>query len=379
MVKLSHRKQADVGAALKTVAMTLISTVGGAAGPLYGTLFLQLGSTLAGHTEVELPDYAAAWRKAVDGVQARGKAVPGDKTMVDALVPAVEALEDATELNAGLGAAATAAEHGMHATTPLVARKGRASYLGERSAGHQDPGATSSYYLLRTAAGSVLPRTKTLRKMVVERSGMARYAAALDQGTTSSRAMVFDHSGRVVSISQQEHRQIYPRPGWVEHDPMEIWARCSEVLDDALTSAGLSRGEIAALGITNQRETTVVWDRNTGEPVHNAIVWQDTRTDRIIEGTRPPGPRRPGPFPGKGRAAARDLLLGPEGPLDPRPRRRRPRPSPGRRAAVRHHRQLADLEPDRRRRVRAARDRRDQRQPDADARLQGAVLGPRDR
>ena len=152
VVKLSATEQADVGAALKTVAMTLISTVGGAAGPLYGTLFLQLGSTLAGHTEVELPDYAAAWRKAVDGVQARGKAVPGDKTMVDALVPAVEALEDATELNAGLGAAATAAEHGMHATTPLVARKGRASYLGERSAGHQDPGATSSYYLMRSAA-----------------------------------------------------------------------------------------------------------------------------------------------------------------------------------------------------------------------------------
>jgi glycerol kinase len=112
---------------------------------------------------------------------------------------------------------------------------------------------------------------------------MARYAAALDQGTTSSRAMVFDHAGRVVSISQQEHRQIYPRPGWVEHDPMEIWARCSEVLDDALASAGLSRGEIAALGITNQRETTIVWDRTTGEPVYNAIVWQDTRTDQIIE------------------------------------------------------------------------------------------------
>ncbi len=152
VVKLSATEQADVGAALKTVAMTLISTVGGAAGPLYGTLFLQLGSTLAGHTEVELPDYAAAWRTAVDGVQARGKAVPGDKTMVDALVPAVEALEDATELNAGLRAAATAAEHGMHATTPMVARKGRASYLGERSAEHQDPGATSSYYLMRSAA-----------------------------------------------------------------------------------------------------------------------------------------------------------------------------------------------------------------------------------
>ncbi len=150
--KLSSAEQADTGSVLKTVAMTLISTVGGAAGPLYGTLFLQLGSALADKDEVQLSEYAAAWRKGVEGVQARGKAVPGDKTMVDALVPAVDALEQATELDSGLQAAAAAAEEGMHATTPLVARKGRASYLGERSAGHQDPGATSSYYLLRTAA-----------------------------------------------------------------------------------------------------------------------------------------------------------------------------------------------------------------------------------
>src|ERR1700729_1826851 len=121
---------------------------------------------------------------------------------------------------------------------------------------------------------------------------MPSYVAALDQGTTSSRAMVFDHSGRVVSVSQKEHRQIYPKPGLVEHDPAEIWARCSEVLDEALSGAGVGRKEIAALGITNQRETTVVWDRSTGEPVHNAIVWQDTRTDRIIEElARHPGGR----------------------------------------------------------------------------------------
>lgn len=151
--KLSEAEPADAGAALKTVAMTLISTVGGAAGPLYGTLFLQLGAGLAGKDPVELADYAAAWRKGLEGLQARGKAVPGDKTMVDALAPAVEALEGADgDLDAALAAAAEAAEAGMHATTPLVARKGRASYLGERSAGHQDPGATSSYYLFKTAA-----------------------------------------------------------------------------------------------------------------------------------------------------------------------------------------------------------------------------------
>jgi glycerol kinase len=112
---------------------------------------------------------------------------------------------------------------------------------------------------------------------------MAQYAAALDQGTTSSRAMVFNHEGHVVSVSQKEHEQIYPKPGWVEHDPKEIWARSQEVLDEALEQAGASTDDIAALGITNQRETTVVWDRNTGEPVMNALVWQDTRTDKLVD------------------------------------------------------------------------------------------------
>ena len=112
---------------------------------------------------------------------------------------------------------------------------------------------------------------------------MAKYAAALDQGTTSSRAMVFNHEGRVVSVAQKEHEQIYPKPGWVEHDATEIWARSQEVLDEALASADASADDIAGLGITNQRETTLVWDRNTGEPVHNALVWQDTRTDKLVD------------------------------------------------------------------------------------------------
>ncbi len=112
---------------------------------------------------------------------------------------------------------------------------------------------------------------------------MAKYAAALDQGTTSSRAMVFDHSGKVVAVSQKEHEQIYPKPGWVEHDAKEIWARSQEVLDEALDQAGASPDDIAGLGITNQRETALVWDKTTGEPVHNALVWQDTRTDKIVD------------------------------------------------------------------------------------------------
>lgn len=150
--KISASEQADAGAVLKTVAMALISSVGGAAGPLYGTLFLQMGNALAGKDEVDLPAYAAAWRKGFEGVQARGKAVAEDKTMVDALIPGVEALEAASDLDSGLRAATEAAEGGMKATIPLIARKGRASYLGERSKDHQDPGATSTYYLFKSAA-----------------------------------------------------------------------------------------------------------------------------------------------------------------------------------------------------------------------------------
>jgi glycerol kinase len=112
---------------------------------------------------------------------------------------------------------------------------------------------------------------------------VAKYAAALDQGTTSTRCMIFDHGGEVVSVAQKEHEQIYPKPGWVEHDPKEIWARTQEVMDEALESAKATADDISGLGITNQRETTVVWDKNTGEPVMNAIVWQDTRTDKIVD------------------------------------------------------------------------------------------------
>ncbi len=152
MEKVSEQEQADAGAVLKTVAMALVSTVGGAAGPLYGTLLLQMGTALAGEQEVDLAGYATAWRKGVQGVQARGKAEPGDKTMVDALLPAVAALEQAPDLDSALRDAAGAAEQGMRDTIPLLALKGRASYLGERSRDHQDPGATSSYYLCQTAA-----------------------------------------------------------------------------------------------------------------------------------------------------------------------------------------------------------------------------------
>jgi len=110
-----------------------------------------------------------------------------------------------------------------------------------------------------------------------------RFIAAIDQGTTSSRCMLFDAAGVIVSVAQKEHRQIYPRPGWVEHDAMEIWATVQAVIAAALAKAGASAADIAALGITNQRETTVVWEKATGRPIANAIVWQDTRTDKLVE------------------------------------------------------------------------------------------------
>ena len=145
----------DIGAAFKAVGMALVSKVGGAAGPLYGTLFLQMGNATAGASELDLAGWSDALAAGLKGVETRGKAEPGDKTMVDALMPAVEALQraqnDGAELNAALEQSAAAARKGMEETVPLVARKGRASYLGERSAGHQDPGATSSYLLVQAA------------------------------------------------------------------------------------------------------------------------------------------------------------------------------------------------------------------------------------
>ena len=112
---------------------------------------------------------------------------------------------------------------------------------------------------------------------------MADYVIAIDQGTTSSRAIIFDHQGHIVQSGQKEHQQMFPKPGWVEHDPIEIWQNVQEVIGIALARADLTRHDIAAIGITNQRETTVVWDKKTGEPVYNAIVWQDTRTQQIVD------------------------------------------------------------------------------------------------
>jgi phosphoenolpyruvate---glycerone phosphotransferase subunit DhaL len=154
--ELDKNVPAGSGAILKTAAATLIKTLGGASGPLYGTFFLRAGAACPDQPALEAADIVALFKAGVDGVVQRGKASLGDKTMVDALVPAVAAMHIGLQAGATIGqildSAATASENGMRATTPMQARKGRASYLGPRSIGHQDPGATSSYLLIRAAA-----------------------------------------------------------------------------------------------------------------------------------------------------------------------------------------------------------------------------------
>lgn len=152
MSRLSATEETDIGAILRTAGATLVSTVGGSSGPLYGTFFLRAGGVLAGKTSASLTDLADGLAAGVEGVMARGKAQPGEKTMVDTLAPSIAALQAALADHIGprpaMERAVAAAEAGMRATIPMIATKGRASYLGERSIGHQDPGATSAYYLL---------------------------------------------------------------------------------------------------------------------------------------------------------------------------------------------------------------------------------------
>lgn len=156
MTKLPASEDKDIGTVLKSVAMTLLSTVGGAGGPLYSTIFMEAGKVIGPKMEIGLADWYTALQAAATGVANRGKALPNDKTMLDALYPAVDALKRAVDENLpipeALQVSAEAAHAGMLATIPLVAHKGRASYLGERSAGHQDPGATSTFLLLDTAS-----------------------------------------------------------------------------------------------------------------------------------------------------------------------------------------------------------------------------------
>src|ERR1700761_887688 len=111
---------------------------------------------------------------------------------------------------------------------------------------------------------------------------MTRYIGAIDQGTTSTRFIVFNRGGETIASAQMEHQQIYPQPGWVEHDPLEIWRNTQSVISDGLQGANLTYRDLAAIGITNQRETTLLWDRATGQPIHNALVWQDTRVDPLV-------------------------------------------------------------------------------------------------
>lgn len=156
LTKLPSLEGKDIGTILKTVGMTLVSTVGGASGPLYGTAFMRAGQAVAGKNEIDEKDILTIFEAALQGIKERGKAVAGEKTMIDALEPALKSYRDAVDNNIGLAEALNravyAAKEGMEYTKNIIATKGRASYLGERSIGHQDPGATSSYLLLQAAA-----------------------------------------------------------------------------------------------------------------------------------------------------------------------------------------------------------------------------------
>ena len=190
---------------------------------------------------------------------------------------------------------------------------------------------------------------------------MRGYVGAIDQGTTSTRFMVFDKGGREVARHQVEHDQILPRPGWVEHDALQIVARTNESIIGALGAGKLTAVDLAAIGVTNQRETTVVWNPKTGRPWYNAIVWQDTRTDRIINGLDSKSAAlirsRTGLPPATYFSGAKiqwilDNVAGVRAAADTR------------RSGVRQYRHLGDLEPHRRARRRLARHRCHQRQPD---------------
>ena len=189
---------------------------------------------------------------------------------------------------------------------------------------------------------------------------MPEYIGAIDQGTTSTRFMVWDRSGRLVTAAQEEHRQIYPKPGWVEHDPNEIWARTQQVIAEAMRQGGLSARDLAAIGITNQRETTVLWSCRTGQPVYNALVWQDTRVDDLVtELARTGGPDRFRPQTGLPLSTYfSSLKIG--WVLD----------------HVRHHRHIPDLAPHWRAAGRTARHGFEQRQPHSVDESGDPRLGP---
>ena len=200
-----------------------------------------------------------------------------------------------------------------------------------------------------------------------------KYIMALDAGTTSNRCILFNARGEMCSVAQKEFTQYFPKPGWVEHDANEIWTTQLGVALSAMNEVGASAEDIAAIGITNQRETTIVWDRDTGEPVYHAIVWQCRRTSEYCDALKARG--LTDLIPGKDRAGHRRLLLGHKAQVDLGQRARRACACRARRAAVRHGGDVAHLEADLRQ---GPRDRLLQRQPDDAVQHPHAGLGRRD-
>ena len=279
--KLSELDGSDLGASAKAVGMTLISTVGGASGPLYGTFFLRLATAIGDHTVLDPAELGAALRAGLEGVMQRGKATTDDKTMVDAMSPAVDAYDAAAERRR-VGRPRSGRDGSRRGTRPDHSAGGPQGQgeLPRRAVG-QPPGSRRhlDHHPVRIPPrrrrGGLIRRTDHERKAAID---MAKYVLALDQGTTSSRAILFNADGTIHTTASQEFPQIFPSPGHVEHDPEAIWDSQLAVAKKVIADAGASPDDIAAIGITNQRETTVVWDKNTGKPVQNAIVWQSRIT-----------------------------------------------------------------------------------------------------
>jgi len=283
--KLPEVHDSDLGTIAKTTGMTLISTVGGASGPLYGTFFLRLATALGDRPVASGAQMGEALRAGLDGVRQRGRAEPDDKTMVDAMAPAVDAYDAhlASDGVAGcIGSGGRRCGGGSRSGHATGCPQGAGLIPGRACGGTSGSRRHLDHHPVRVAArrrrGAARPGPTHLNTSRGGSDRMAKYVLALDQGTTSSRAILFNADGTIHKVANQEFPQIYPSPGHVEHDPEAIWDSQLAVAKQVIADAGASADDIAAIGITNQRETTVVWDKNTGKPVQNAIVWQSRIT-----------------------------------------------------------------------------------------------------
>ncbi len=371
--KLAELDGSDLGATAKAVGMTLISTVGGASGPLYGTFFLRLATAIGDRTALDPAELGAALRAGLEGVIHRGKADDRRQDHGGRHGPGGRRLRGGCR-RGNLGRPRSGSRGSGRGTRPHHAAGGPqgAGELPRGAVGEPPgPGRDLDHDPVRIPPrrrrGELIRRTDHERKAAID---MAKYVLALDQGTTSSRAILFNADGTIHTTANQEFPQIFPSPGHVEHDPEAIWDSQLAVAKKVIADAGASPDDIAAIGITNQRETTVVWDKNTGKPVQNAIVWQSRITAGYCDELKAAGHeakfREKTGLPVDAYFSGtkiRHILKNNPG---------RAGEGGGRRAALRHRRQLPHLAPDR---GQGARRRLLEREPHAPVQHPHARLG----